>query len=74
MKIRFLLSNIPCKRAVLLSILAVLALPSLSAQTGSLPRLRVSDNKRFFVKADGSPFFYLGDTEWGLFHLIREDA
>jgi hypothetical protein len=57
-----------------LSIVAVLALGALSAQAESLPRLRVSDNGRFFVKADGTPFFYLGDTEWGLFHLSREDA
>lgn len=40
-----------------------------------LPRLKVSDNKRFLVKADGRPFFYLGDTAWELFHrLNREQA
>src|SRR4030095_5102392 len=39
------------------------------------PRLKVSDNKRFLVKEDGSPFFYLGDTAWELFHrLNREEA
>ena len=38
-------------------------------------RLRVSDNKRFLVTADGRPFFWLGDTAWELFHrLTREDA
>ncbi len=37
--------------------------------------LRVSDNKRFLVKEDGSRFFYLGDTAWELFHrLNREEA
>ena len=37
--------------------------------------LKISDNHRFIVKADGSPFFYLGDTAWELFHrLNREDA
>ena len=47
----------------------LLALPA-TAQ-----HLRVSDNKRFLVKADGSPFFYLGDTAWELFHrLNREEA
>jgi hypothetical protein len=41
----------------------------------ALPRLRVSDNKRFLVKADGSPFFWLGDTAWELFHRqTREDT
>ncbi|MFO0844989.1 MAG: efflux RND transporter permease subunit [Gemmataceae bacterium] len=29
-----------------------------------LARLKVSDNKRFLVTADGKPFFYLGDTAW----------
>ena len=38
-------------------------------------RLRVSDNRRFLVREDGSPFFYLGDTAWELFHrLTREEA
>lgn len=37
--------------------------------------LRVSDNKRHLVKKDGSPFVYLGDTAWELFHrLTREEA
>ncbi len=40
-----------------------------------LPRLKVSDNQRFLVTAGGSPFFWLGDTAWELFHrLNREDA
>jgi hypothetical protein len=37
--------------------------------------LRVSDNHRYLVRADGSPFFWLGDTAWELFHrLDREEA
>jgi Protein of unknown function (DUF4038)/Putative collagen-binding domain of a collagenase len=37
--------------------------------------LKVSDNKRFLVHEDGTPFFWLGDTAWELFHrLNREDA
>ena len=37
--------------------------------------LRVSDNKRFLVQADGRPFFWLADTAWELFHrLNREEA
>ncbi len=40
-----------------------------------LPRLKISDNHRFLVTADGQPFFWLGDTTWELFHrLNREDA
>jgi hypothetical protein len=37
--------------------------------------LRVSDNKRFLVHSDGTPFFYLSDTNWQFFHRARrEDA
>ena len=43
--------------------------------TAAAPRLKVSDNKHFLVQDDGSPFFYLGDTAWELFHrLKREEA
>jgi hypothetical protein len=38
-------------------------------------RLKVSDNRRYLVHGDGTPFFYLGDTAWELFHrLDREQA
>lgn len=38
-------------------------------------RLTVSRNNRFLARADGSPFFYLSDTAWELFHrLNREEA
>ncbi|WP_238537813.1 glycoside hydrolase family 140 protein [Zavarzinella formosa] len=40
-----------------------------------LSLLKVSENKRFLVTADGKPFFWLGDTDWELFHrLDRADA
>jgi hypothetical protein len=40
-----------------------------------VPRLKISENKRFLVQEDGTPFFYLGDTAWELFHrLNREEA
>ena len=38
-------------------------------------KLIVSENKRFLQYEDGTPFFYLGDTAWELFHrLNREQA
>lgn len=38
-------------------------------------RLRISENRRYLVREDGAPFFYLGDTAWELFHrLNREEA
>src|SRR3954469_6695473 len=37
--------------------------------------LKVSENRRFLVREDGSPFFWLGDTAWELFHRsTREEA
>lgn len=37
--------------------------------------LHVSNNHRYIVKADNTPFFWLGDTVWELFHRsTREEA
>jgi hypothetical protein len=37
--------------------------------------LVVSDNNRYLNFEDGTPFFYLGDTGWELFHrLTREET
>ena len=44
----------------------VLSAPA-SEATEKLSRLRVSENGRFLVREDGSPFFWLGDTAWNLF-------
>lgn len=32
--------------------------------------LRVSENRRFLVRDDGTPFFYLGDTAWTLLQRL----
>jgi hypothetical protein len=54
---------------------SLLSLATPAGAQAPLPRLKVSDNKRFLVTADGKPFFWLGDTAWELFHrLNREDA
>ncbi len=60
----------------LFTLLLALALAASGAPAASaLPRLRVSENRRFLVHEDGRPFFYLGDTAWELFHrLNREEA
>jgi hypothetical protein len=44
--------------------------PSASFSHG---KLKVSDNHRFLVYTDGTPFFYLGDTGWELFHRLTKD-
>lgn len=59
---------------LLLVWLSAPAVASASADLGRGP-LKVSENKRFLVHADGTPFFWLGDTAWELFHrLNREQA
>ena len=47
-----------------------------AVRAGEAPgKLKVSENRRFLVTAEGRPFFYLGDTAWELFHrLNREEA
>ena len=69
------------KRNTLALILLILSLPA-SAQTDkwegrsvdlSHGRLMVSENKRFLVFEDGTPFFYLGDTGWELFHRLNKE-
>lgn len=55
--------------------LCLVAALLLTAFATEAQHLRVSDNQRYLVKADGKPFFYLGDTAWELFHrLNREEA
>ena len=37
--------------------------------------LKISENRRFLIHEDSTPFFYLADTAWELFHrLNREEA
>jgi uncharacterized protein DUF4038/collagenase-like protein with putative collagen-binding domain len=37
--------------------------------------LRISENRRFLVRANGAPFYWFGDTAWEIFHRAnREDA
>lgn len=41
----------------------------------SFSQIRVSENNRFLTDQTGKPFFWLGDTDWELFHrLTREEA
>jgi hypothetical protein len=59
---------------ILLLAVALIAGEAVTAWAG-LPRLKISENKRFLVREEGTPFFYLGDTAWELFHrLNRQEA
>ncbi|MCW5969939.1 MAG: glycoside hydrolase family 140 protein [Blastocatellales bacterium] len=71
----FYIKTRPVAYSILCLILAALAIEVGGAQTPALPGLRVSENRRFLVTAQGEPFFWLGDTAWELFHrLNREEA
>lgn len=35
--------------------------------------IKVSDNCRYLITGSGTPFFYLGDTAWELFHRLDRD-
>jgi len=43
--------------------------PSVDLKHG---KLKVSENHRYLVFEDGTPFFYLGDTAWELFHRLSK--
>lgn len=53
-----------------LVLLAAVAAPALGEVRG---RLRVAPDRRHLQYADGTPFFYLGDTAWELFHRLNRD-
>ncbi|GIX50363.1 MAG: hypothetical protein KatS3mg132_557 [Limisphaera sp.] len=62
------------KTLVPLSVLMLLLL-QIDGTAADLPRLKVSENRRFLITETGQPFFWLGDTAWELFHrLTREEA
>ncbi len=56
-------------RSLRISGLLVLLCVSLHAQ------IKVSENQKFLETKEGKPFFWLGDTDWELFHrMTREEA
>ena len=44
--------------------------PSVDLKHG---KLKISENRRFLIHEDGTPFFYLGDTGWELFHRLNKE-
>jgi hypothetical protein len=47
---------------------AITLLALTAAGAAPLPHLKVCENPRFLCTAAGTPFFYLADTAWELFH------
>lgn len=68
--------NALCPLLAAACLAVTVAIPCVSAPSPrGLQHLKVSENRRFLVNADGTPFFWLGDTAWELFHrLNREEA
>lgn len=42
----------------------------LASPAGAAERLRVTESGRYLERADGAPFFYLGDTAWLLLQRL----
>jgi hypothetical protein len=38
-----------------------------------MQRLRISDNRRYLVREDGSPFLWIGDTAWHMVDTLTRD-
>lgn len=56
-----------------LTTLAGLATTVEAAGPAKLPRLKVSENRRFLATEDNRPFFYLADTAWDLCHRLNRE-
>lgn len=49
--------------------------PTPAATATTLQELYISPNRRYFMYADGTPFFWLSDTQWDIVHkATREQA
>jgi hypothetical protein len=58
---------------LLLASLALYTTTLSPAAAQTPPPIRVSDNHHFLITQQGTPFFYLADTAWGLFNMTHED-
>ena len=82
-KAKLALNSFIYRKLIFAGLILILSVPVLA---GEKPRsgpsvdfshgdLKVFGNKRFVVHEDGTPFFYLGDTAWEIFHrLNRKEA
>ena len=56
-------------------VLSCLLVCNCAVEAREVQDIEVSDNGRYLQYTDGTPFFYLGDTAWEMFHrLDREEA
>lgn len=52
---------------------SILVLICICSLTAGLSQIKVSDNNRYLATKDGKPFFWLGDTDWELFHRLNRE-
>lgn len=62
--------NLLSAKCIFTCTLLALVLASSPALRAANTNIRISGNNRYFVDANGKPFFWQGDTEWELFHLF----
>ncbi|MCB0845079.1 MAG: glycoside hydrolase family 140 protein [Bacteroidetes bacterium] len=56
------------KKSLTLLLISIFSIFSLFSQP-----TKVSSNGRYLINEDGTPFFYLGDTAWELFHRLNRE-
>jgi len=61
------------KKLFLLLFILLLFSEANSQKKLTCERLKVSDNCHFLVFEDGTPFFWLGDTGWEVFHRLNRN-
>jgi hypothetical protein len=63
------------KKQLTITTLSFLLPMAIGIASSSLAQIKVSPNQKYLQTKDGKPFFWLGDTDWELFHrLTREEA
>ena len=58
------------KKILPLCILLIMTVQTLPGQTSVHGRVCVHPDGRFLMYEDGTPFFWLGDTAWQMFHRL----
>src|SRR5687767_3918826 len=53
-------------------LIAAIMIMGFSEPAQAVSRLKVSSNGRFLVQQNGREFFWMGDTNWRLYKLTRE--
>ena len=58
-------------KALLVILISIITIPSFGQHSWQHGKLHVSSNGHYLSYDDGTPFFWLGDTGWELFHRLK---